>query len=443
MTEIENLVIDLNTKGWDKSGGKSNNVWGQVPIPKELIKIVNKAKARARGIFNKSKKLKKPSIWTAYDPIFYSDNKPLNENDLPTTISATFKSCYTKWGAVVENMAMKIAFALDLPTSYNYIVKFDTNEYPQIVDNYPNPMKKREVQRLGLVSIDILQSNTDTNNPFVEKYIETNSNGKETEITYIDTMRGDKLIPFDDILSEIIGNNRLSGDQNLIENWIKAVDRFIEKELKHLPKERVNKIINNVHSRIARGWLLKEFCGDCDNTSYNGTVVYNKSLGEFRCGPGHDYGDSFNKLLKTKIDKSQTMTLEQINALPENVRKIMLKRLEKEDKETVADIARQYAVTDTSEKNMDYIFNNFPESSKEFFESIDKCIQTGVLDKIVDSYTKLACDGVPVMTKKEAEIFKEYLEERSVWMSELYIKYLQSQGKDIPQPTAESEGFEF
>lgn len=315
MAEIENLVIDLKkTKGWDNSGGKSNNVWGQVPIPKFLIKIVNKAKTKTRGIFNKGKKLKKPSIWTSYDSIFYKDNKPLNENDLPKTMSATFKSCYTKWGAVVENMAMKIAFALDLPTSYNYIVKFDPNEYPEIVNNYPNPMKKKEVHRLGIVSVDFLQSNTDTSNPTVEKYIETDSNGRETEVTYVDTIRGDKLIPFDDILSELIGNNRLSGKQNLIENWIGAVDHFVEKELKHLPKERVNKIINNVHSRIARGWLLKEFCGDCDNTSYNGAVVYNKSLGEFRCGPGHDYGDSFNKLLKTKIDKSQTMSLEQINA---------------------------------------------------------------------------------------------------------------------------------
>lgn len=443
MAEIEDLVIDLNTEGWDKSGGKSNNVWGQVPIPKALIRIVNKAKAKARGIFNKIKKMKKPSIFTPYDPIFYKDNKPLNENDLPKTMSATFKSCYTKWGAVVENMAMQIAFALDLPTSYNYIVKFDPDKYPQIVNNYPNPMKRKEVHRLGIVSIDFLQSNTDTSNPMIEKYMDTDSDGKEIEVTYINTIRGDKLIPFDDILSGIIGNNRLSGDQNLIENWIKAVDRFIEKELKDLPKERLNKTINNVHSRIARGWMFKEFCGDCDNTSYNGTVVYNKSLGKFACGPGHDYGDSFNKLLKTKIDKSQTMSLEQINALPEYPRKRMLERLAKEEKETVADIARQYAVTDTSKKNMEYILNNFPESSREFFESIDKCVQTGVLDKIVDSYTKLTCDGVPVMTKKEAEIFKEYLEERSAWMSELYINYLQLQGKDIPQPIAEQDGYEF
>ena len=45
----------------------------------------------------------------------------------------------------------------------------------------------------------------------------------------------------------------------------------------------------------------------------------------------------------------------------------------------------------------------------------------------------MTSDGKPILTKKDAEIFKEYLEERSAWMSEMYIKYLQSHGQQVPE----------
>ena len=48
MSEIQPLIIDLNTKGWDKIGGKSNNVWGQVPFPKPLLRIINKEKCQGQ-----------------------------------------------------------------------------------------------------------------------------------------------------------------------------------------------------------------------------------------------------------------------------------------------------------------------------------------------------------------------------------------------------------
>ena len=113
MIEIPNLIINLDTWGWDKSGGKSNNVWGQVPFPEEIIDIANKAKARSikfSRFIGKDQKIK-PSIWTAYDPILYADNEPITKEDLPATISATFKSCYSNYTAIIENMCMRIAYA--------------------------------------------------------------------------------------------------------------------------------------------------------------------------------------------------------------------------------------------------------------------------------------------------------------------------------------------
>lgn len=434
MAEIQKLVIDIdNTKGWDKSGGKSNNVWGQVPVPNEIIKIANRAKSKSKQL---SKLLGKDvnyksCVWTAYDKAIYANNEPITKEDLPSTISATFKSCYNKYSAIVENMAMRIAVALDLPTSYNYIVKFDPNEYPKIIENYPTFSLRNRVDRLGIVSIDFLQSAR--GNGTVEFYTDIDEDGNRVEVESIYDEEGDKLIPFDDIVTAIVGHNRLSGDQNLIENWVKAVDLFIEKELNYLPREKVNKITHNVHGRIARSFLLKEFCGDCDNTSYNATTVFNKHRGTLVYGPNHDFGDSFNKLLKTKINKNQDMNIEQINALPEAIKKVMLERLAKEEKETVSDIAKQFAVQDSSKTNMEYVLNHFPESAKEFFESIDRCIQTRVFDKIVDSYTTMTCDGKPIITTNEAKIFKEYLSERSAWMSEIYVKYLQSNNQAVPQ----------
>lgn len=438
MSEIQKLKIDIsNTKGWDNSGGKSNNVWGEVPFPEEIIKIANDSKV-------KSKKLSKlmgkevrylPCIWTAYDKIMYADDSPVSKKDLPSTISATFKSCYNRYGAIVENMAMRIAFALDLPTSYNYIVRFEPSEYPKIVENYPNPTLKNTVNKLGIVSIDFLQSARSGGNK--EVYTDLDENGNEIEVECFCDINGDKLIPFDDMVVKIVGNNKLSGDQNLIENWVSAVDLFVEEQLKKSPREKINKIINNVHSRIARSFLLKEFCGDCDNTSYNSTVVFNETHGTLVYGPNHDFGDSFNKLVKTKIDRSQVMSMEDINKLPEFVRVKMLERLKKEDKESVADIARQYSVVGASERNIGYILANFPDSAKEFFDSVNRCVREGSFNKIVDSYTHMTCDGKAIMTEEEANIFKEYLTYRAEWMSGLYNNYLKQYNNNSNGETLE------
>jgi hypothetical protein len=457
MAEVQDLEIDLsNTVGWDKSGGKSQNVWGQVPMLEVFIKWANKLKAKSRGFFGVAKKeIKKPPVWTSVDGVLYADDKPITKADLPKTISATFKTCDSKYDAIVENMAMQIACALDLPTSYNYIVKWNPNDFPKIVENYPNFQLRRDVRergvQLGIVSVDFLQSYRDKISVKKEVETQTTKDGKEIEFERIDDFAGDRLIAFDDIVTKIVGSNRLSGDQNLIENWVKAVDKFVQDELGDLPREKVNKIINNVHSRIARSFLLKEYCGDCDNTSYNAAIVYNESNGTLRYAPNHDFGDSFNKLRKTKINRPKLMAKEEIEKsfqyiqdekMKEYAIQTMLKRLEKENAESVADIARQYAVVESSKRNVEYILNNFPESAREFFENVDKCVQKKTFDKIVDSYTRLTCNGEQLLTKTEAEIFKEYLAERSVWMSELYVEYLRSKGEIVPEPVAEEDDYQ-
>ena len=43
INDIEELDIRLMDVGWDASGGKSSNVWGNVIIPKELISYAEEA----------------------------------------------------------------------------------------------------------------------------------------------------------------------------------------------------------------------------------------------------------------------------------------------------------------------------------------------------------------------------------------------------------------
>ena len=210
---------------------------------------------------------------------------------------------------------------------------------------------------------------------------------------------------------------------------------------KNEPKEKVNKTIADVHSRVARSFLLKEYLGDCDNASYNAALVLNRVTGTLRYAPNFDYGESFNKLIKTKIYK-QRMSQAELDALPANAREFMLQRYEKEESETVEDIARQYAAADISKKNLFYVFDHFPNSTQEFFQNIDKCMQRKAFDKIVDSYTTMTCDGKPIMTQEEAEMFKDYLDVRATWMMELYIEYLNQQGDNVEYKLA-TEGYQF
>ena len=112
--EFSELEISCKTSGWDYSGGRSNNVWGQVPTSHLPIDEINRAIEQGQ----------KSCIWTCYDNAFYSktkNGKPVTLEELPKTISATFKPTYAKFSAVAENLGMRIAITLGMPTSYNYI----------------------------------------------------------------------------------------------------------------------------------------------------------------------------------------------------------------------------------------------------------------------------------------------------------------------------------
>lgn len=427
--EIEELQIDLlNTAGWDNSGGQSENVWGQVPIPKRLLELARKHRILSSLFLSWLKtdkiKLKYPSVWSAYDKALYTNDKSAGRY-LPRTISATFKSCFKKYGAIAENMAMNIAMALDMPTSYNYIVKFDPKKHPDIVNNYSNlNVKMPRLDKLGIVSIDFLQSAH--SNPKVETYTEVDDAGNEVKITSIDDVGGDVLISFDDIVQK---PNNLDGGKNLVQNWVNAVDSVIVSQLAGVPQEKINKTYLDTHSRLARSFLLKEYLGDCDNTSYNTALVFNRATKTLRYAPNFDYGECFNKLIRTKLDKNR-MSKQEFDALPVRAQQVMQARWEKEDAETVKDVAEQFASGDVSRQNLLYVFENFPDGTHEFFCNIKQCIQNSTFDKIVDGYSKMTCNGQPIITKAECEIFKEYLDHRAEWMWNEYQAFLQEKEQE-------------
>ena len=140
--EFSELEISCKTSGWDYSGGRSNNVWGQVPTSHLPIDEINRAIEQGQ----------KSCIWTCYDNAFYSktkNGKPVTLEELPRTISATFKPTYAKFSAVAENLGMRIAITLGMPTSYNYIVSFDPNKHKHIV-NHLNERDLKNLQKYGI-----------------------------------------------------------------------------------------------------------------------------------------------------------------------------------------------------------------------------------------------------------------------------------------------------
>ena len=153
--------------GWDYSGGRSMNIWGQIPSSYIPLNEINKSIMQG----------KKSCIWTCYDNAIYShfdkNGKilPISQQDLPKTISATFKPTYSKYGVIAENLGMRIAIALDMPTSYNFIVEFKFNkpEYKNIV-NHLNDRDLNKLQKFGIVSIDFLKPATLKNENHTQAY---------------------------------------------------------------------------------------------------------------------------------------------------------------------------------------------------------------------------------------------------------------------------------
>lgn len=436
MKEIKELDIILCDEGWDPDDqGQSRNVWGRVPFPEKLLEYLDLYRNYPQYFFDDAlgKKIDpntaKASIWTAFDDYIYT-NEDIKSEDLPR-ISATFKSCFdrNKYSAVAENIGMKIATELDMPTSYNYIVKFDPNKYPEIFNSYRTNNDREHLLPFGIVSIDFLQNKKSPRKTGVSYY-------NDEEIESISEIEGDRLVTFEDALNKYnVGLSGIEGKQNLIENWIDVVDNLAKNELKSIPKEELNRKITHIHSRIARSFLLKDILlGDCDFTPYNGGIVINKFTKKIRYAPNFDYGESFNGLIanKLKFDPLCGMSNEEFNKLPENVKPIIMANMQKRANKSMREIATNWASA-SSKENFYYVLENFPNASREFFESLDQFLQKGKIDTIIDTYSELTCNGIPLLTNEEADLFKEYLYERIAHYCELYTDYLIKNGQEVPQ----------
>ena len=203
-----------------------------------------------------------------------------------------------------------------------------------------------------------------------------------------------------------------------------------------IPKETIDETTTQINSRIARAFLLREFLGDCDFTAYNGGIVFNPVTKRMRYAPNHDYGESFNALIRDKLDFDPYygMTKEQYESLPEKVKQIIALKCKKNANESIDDIAKKFA-SGTSEKNFYYVIKNFPKACSEFFQNIDHSIQMNEFDKIIDSYSEITYNGTPLLNEEERNAFKEYLSLRAVHLSEYYVSYLKENGMQVPAST--------
>ena len=442
MSEIRNLKLTPADEGAEKSGGQSCNFWGVVKFPEELLAYINEYKQtqsfRLNPTTGKNVVLnnQKAPIWTAFDKYIYSQNGDIKESDLPK-ISATFKSCFRPYSAVAENLGMKLAMALGQPTSYNYLVSFDPEEYPEIVNNYPSIEKREKLQPYGIVSIDFLQAQH-----CFEKWGKADYTPPDEDTIEIDSVNDlscDELLSMEDVYAHCGMRFSDSEEENYIENWIEVVDQFAKSILKDQPREKINKTIDRMHSRIARSFLLREFLGDCDFTAKNTVLVYNEELRELNYAPNHDYGEAFNPVIENlfkKKDKYFGMTEQVFKALPQAVQDKLASQQPKEM--SVEEVATQYASA-SSERNLQYVIENFPDASLEFFEYLDNIISKGEMERIVDSYAGLTCNGEELLKENERETLKQFLTLRANYMCELYVQTMEDLGIDNPFITHSSD----
>jgi len=401
--ELEKLKGEY-VEGWEQSGGRSENVWLQVPTKNLPFGYMKKCVSEG----------KLPCVWTCYDSAIYerdSSGKPIRVNkDLPKTISATFKPSFSKYSAIAENMGMKIAMALDMPTSYNYLVGFDQEEFPDIISNFKIKSNAQKVQDIGIVSVDFLQlAKLDTP---VEEEVREKVDGKFEWVTRTRSFSGDELISFSESINIAKQQQNMSGTNFLIKNWIKSIDTLAEHYVPDFPKDKLQHQLEKINSRIVRSFLLREFLGDCDYTDLNSGFVINNEAQTLRYAPNFDYGESFNTLIKTKMDfLPSAKELQEILKWQKDFVEVKTKKA----KETSVDVIAATYASDSSRENIRYVMKNYPKDVQEFMQNVDKALKSGVLDEIVDNYTKITKDGKPLLTKEEANMFKEYLHKRAEW----------------------------
>lgn len=418
--EIKKLDIDLSTDGWEVSGGRSGNVWGQVPTNNLPLDQIEKSISEG----------KMPSIWTCYDKVIYVFDEngkllPLDRKKLPKTMSATFKPTFSKYSAIAENMAMRITAELDMPTSFNYLVSFDADEYPQIITNFQTKSNAERVQKIGIVSVDFLQ--VVALDREIEEEVRVVRNGKIDWEKQTRNYSCDELVYFADIMNIAKSMQSLSGSNFSIKNWLKSIDMLAERYVPDFPKDKLKHQIEKINSRAVRSFLTREFLGDCDFTDLNGGWVINNDAQILRYAPNFDFGESFNALITTKLDY---MPPEKELAEILKWDPTYIEKKQKKAKEVSVEAISQMYASDASKENLRFVLENYPNEVNEFITNLNKAISEGALDKIVDSYTEMTNNGQPLLTKEEAQMFKDYLNGRAKWLNILAEHYKKKDEKE-------------
>lgn len=403
ITDIEELDIRLMDVGWDVSGGKSRNVWGNVALPKEFLSYAEEyVKAKNR----------RPSIWTAYDDALYTRDENgtwhVTPENLPSTISATFKCSRNRFSPIVENMAMRIAVALDLPTSYNFLVKY-TPELHEKITKHINPAGATEgiINEYGVVSVDMLQG-----------YV-TGKGGYSDNPDSIDTTIGDQLVSFSDSERIIRNGFPQSSDDGLVENWMKSVRNFSSSYLANVPEAKQEECLAKINSRIARSTLLRTFLGDCDFTALNSGYIYNANKNSLKYAPNFDYGEAFTSLRVAKLEGFHFDEKDLKFILEHQPNYLEMKKYEQS--KSIREIAQTYE-SGTSEENLKYISTHFEDDILEFLMSLNQAVEDNVISDIIYSYAQKNEFGDQLITIEEAQMFDEYLTERANWISFVIIK---------------------
>lgn len=409
-SQITELDIRLADVGWDFFGGKSRNVWGGVPIPNELIEFAKR--------YVKTNNTR-PSIWTCYDDYLYTKDEQGNwtvtPEKLPQRISATFKCSRNRFSPIVENMSMRIAVALDLPTSYNFLVKYTPELHEKITSHINPPGASEElINQYGIVSIDMLkgyQEETPSKENIDENIPENPQIFNEFD--------GDQLVSFLDSARFANYFTTSTVNDTLVENWMKSLSQFATYYLPDISQEERDECVSKINSRIARSALLRTFIGDCDFTAYNSGFLFNPKDKTLQYAPNFDYGEAFNALRIAKLEGFHFDKKDLTFILDHQPNYLEMKKFEQE--KSIKSLAKTYE-SSASEENIRFIATHFEADIVEFLKSLNQAVEDNLITEIIFSYTQKNEHGDQLISQEEAEMFDEYLTERANWLSFVVIK---------------------
>jgi len=237
---------------------------------------------------------------------------------------------------------------------------------------------------------------------------------------------GDELVLFSESIGFARRNDLLSGTNFSIKNWILGVDALAQKYVAEFPPELLQEQLKKINSRIVRSYLLREFLGDCDYTDLNSGFVINRDAQTIRYAPNFDYGESFNALIKTKLDYLPSE--KEIEAILKWQPDYVEKKKERA-KTPISSIAQTFA-SDSSSANLRFVFENYPEEAREFLKNLNEVAKSGVFNEIVDSYQHMTNNGKPLLNVEEAGMFKEYIKCRTEWINVIASHYLDNNKKE-------------